>query len=327
MTKQNLAEGLAKRAWNCQDTHAIFMNRSLLLLLAPLSLSARIPAQTPPATPAPATLAKPARSFTVQVTGHGKPMLLIPGLSCGGDVWKTSVEHFKDRYECHVLTLAGFAGQPANGAPMLETARKNVAAYIREKQLAAPVIVGHSLGAFLAYWIAATEPDLVGPVVAVDGGTFLPALMDPNATLETAKVGANALRELLAGQTPEQFASQNKMFLATMITDPKNVELIAPTCAKSDPKAVGMAMYELMTTDLRDEVARIKVPVLLIGSGAFITAPDMKKTVEARYEAQVARVPNHKVLLAEKAKHFIMFDDPKFLFSAIDDFLAASPAR
>src|ERR1043166_3653818 len=102
MTKQNLAEGLAKRAWNCQDTHAIFMNRSLLLLLALLSLSARIPAQTPPATPAPATLAKPARSFTVQVTGHGKPMLLIPGLSCGGDVWKTSVEHFKDRYECHV---------------------------------------------------------------------------------------------------------------------------------------------------------------------------------------------------------------------------------
>jgi pimeloyl-ACP methyl ester carboxylesterase len=303
------------------------MNRFSLAFVALLSLSARIPAQTPPATPAPASPGKPARSFTVHVEGHGKPMLLIPGLTCGGDVWKTSVEHFKDRYECHVLTLAGFAGQPAIGAPMLETVRKNSVTYIREKKLAAPIVVGHSLGAFLAYWIAATEPDLVGPVVAVDGGTFLPALMDPNATLETAKAGASAMRELLAGQTPEQFASGNKMFLATMITDPKNLELIAPTCAKSDPKAVGLAMYELMTTDLRGEVARIKAPVLLIGSGAFIAAPDLKKTVEARYEAQVARIPNHKVLLAEKAKHFIMLDDPKFLFSAIDDFLAASPAR
>jgi len=28
-----------------------------------------------------------------------------------------------------------------------------------------------------------------------------------------------------------------------------------------------------------------------------------------------------KVLLAEKANHFIMFDDPKFLFSNMDDFL------
>ena len=38
-------------------------------------------------------------------------MILIPGLTCGGDVWKSTVEHFKDRYECHVLTLAGFAGE------------------------------------------------------------------------------------------------------------------------------------------------------------------------------------------------------------------------
>lgn len=53
----------------------------------------------------------------------------------------------------------------------------------------------------------------------------------------------------------------------------------------------------------------------------MITSPEMKKTVQERYEAQVASIPNHKVLLAEKARHFIMFDDPAFLFSTIDDFL------
>ena len=254
-------------------------------------------------------------------------MILIPGLTCGADVWKTTVEHFKDRYECHVLTLAGFAGQPAIGAPMLDTIRKDIAAYVREKKLTHPVLVGHSLGGFLAYWIAATEPSLVGPVVSVDGGTFLPALMDPNATLESAKTGAESMRRMMADQTSEQFAANNKMFLANMISDAKNVELIAPTCAKSDPKAVALAMYELMTIDLRNDVARIKSPVLLIGSGAFITSPEMKKTIEARYEAQVAKVPNHKVLIADKAKHFIMLDDPTFLFSAMEDFLRASTSR
>jgi pimeloyl-ACP methyl ester carboxylesterase len=135
------------------------------------------------------------------------------------------------------------------------------------------------------------------------------------------------MREMTAGQTAEQFAEYNKMFLANMITATTNVDLIAPTCAKSDPKAVGQALYELMTTDLRDEAARIKSPVLLIGSGAFATTPEMKKTTEERYEAQVAKVPNHKVLIAEKAKHFIMLDDPQFLFSAMENFLRVSAAK
>jgi len=248
-------------------------------------------------------------------------------LTCGGDVWNTTVEHFKDRYECHVLTLAGFAGRPAIAEPMLKTIRNEIAAYIREKKLTRPVIVGHSLGGFLSFWIGATEPELVGPLVSVDGGTFFSALMDPNATAQSAKAAAEAMRKMMQGQTAEQFAANNKMFLAGMITDPKNVDLIAPTCAKSDPKAVALAMYELMTTDLRDEVAQIKTPILLIGSGAFVTSAEMKTNVQARYEAQVAKIPHHEVLIAEKARHFVMFDDPTFLFSSLDGFLATVKAK
>jgi N-formylmaleamate deformylase len=204
----------------------------------------------------------------------------------------------------------------------METIRKDISSYIRQQKLTHPVVVGHSLGGFLAFWIAATDPDLAGPVISLDGGTFFPALFDPNATAATAKAGAESMREMAAGQTREQFAAQNRMFLASMITDPKNVDAIAATCAKSDPKAVGQAMYELMTIDLRDPVARIKTPVLLIASGS-----EDKQTTLTRYEGQVAKIPKHKALMAEKAKHFIMLDDPAFLFSAMDDFLRDSPAK
>jgi N-formylmaleamate deformylase len=112
-----------------------------------------------------------------------------------------------------------------------------------------------------------------------------------------------------------------------MIRDLKNVDLIAPTCAKSDPKAVALAMYELMTIDLRNDVARIKTPVLLIGSGGSAISPEMKKNAQATYEAQVAKVPKHTVLIADKANHFIMLDDPTFLFSAMDDFLGCEKAK
>jgi hypothetical protein len=53
----------------------------------------------------------------------------------------------------------------------------------------------------------------------------------------------------------------------------------------------------------------------------------MKTNVHARYEAQVAKAPNHKVLIAEKARHFIMFDDPTFLFSAMEGFLGTVKAN
>ena len=88
-----------------------------------------------------------APSFVVKVTGQGRPIIFIPGLSCAKAVWDGSVAHLKDRYECHVLTLAGFAGQPRIEPPFLESVCKDLAKYIREHKLDHPVIVGHRASA------------------------------------------------------------------------------------------------------------------------------------------------------------------------------------
>ena len=37
-------------------------------------------------------------SFTVEVTGKGKPMIFIPGLASSGEVWKDTVAQFANRY-------------------------------------------------------------------------------------------------------------------------------------------------------------------------------------------------------------------------------------
>jgi hypothetical protein len=38
-------------------------------------------------------------------------------------------------------------------------------------------------------------------------------------------------------------------------------------------------------------------------------------------EIAVARVKGARVIMADKARHFIMFDDPSFMFAALDQFL------
>src|ERR1700689_4316516 len=129
----------------------------------------------------------PAPSFHVDIIGKGKPMILIPGFASSGKTWDSTVARYKDRYECHVLTLAGFAGEPRIEAPFLETVRKDLAIYIRKNKMEKPVLVGHSLGGFMALWLAAKEPDLVGPLVIVDSLPFLAAVMQPGATADSGK--------------------------------------------------------------------------------------------------------------------------------------------
>ena len=264
------------------------------------------------------------RAFTVRVTGTGsRTMILIPGLLSSGEVWDGAVEHFSARYRVHVLTIAGFAGvAPADG-PLLPRVRDELIAYIRDENLDRPILVGHSLGGFLALWIASTAPDLVGPIVAVDGVPFLPALMDPSATASGMRPQAERMRTLYRSMTSEQLELQSHMSLSSMISDPANVARAAAWASQSDGRATGQAVYELMTTDIRDEVAKITSEVLVIAAAkAMASTSDRIDAVLKIYEAQVARVPHASVVLAKQALHFIMLDDAPYLLSTMDAFLA-----
>ena len=94
------------------------------------------------------------RSFSVSASGPttARPMILIPGLMSAGDVWAETAARYAGRYRVHVLTLSGFAGRaPMAGDAFLPTVRDQLIDYIRAEHLDHPVIVGHSLGGFLAF--------------------------------------------------------------------------------------------------------------------------------------------------------------------------------
>jgi len=271
---------------------------------------------------APAAAQTPHSSFDVKVTGRGPAIILIPGLLSAGEVWDSTVERYKDRHTLHVLTLAGFGGPAPVGAPFLSRVRDEVIGYLREQKLQKAVIVGHSLGGFLAFWIGATAPDLAGGIVAVDGVPFLPALANASASVESTKAQADQIKAIYASLSKEQLVAQSKMGLAAMITTPADLERALAWVAKSDAATTGLAVAEVMATDLRTEVEQITVPTLLIG--ALGAAPEPMRPLMAKsYTAQVSRIKSARVVMAEKARHFIMFDDPAFLFSTLDEFLAS----
>lgn len=267
-----------------------------------------------------ATTPKPP-SFHVDVTGHGKPMILIPGFASSGKTWDSTVAHFKDQYQCHVLTLAGFAGEPRIEAPFLETVRKDLATYIRDNKMDKPVIVGHSLGGVLALWLAEQEPDLVGPLVIVDSLPFLAGIMDPGATADSVKAQAAQMRKMYSGPPNSQTDKMSEMAVKAMVTSPADFEMIMDWSRKSDRVAMGDAMYEMMTTDLRGDLGKIKSPTLVLGTWIAYKQYATRAEVEKNFRTQYANLKNYDFILSDKARHFVMLDDPEGFFEALDHFL------
>jgi N-formylmaleamate deformylase len=259
--------------------------------------------------------------FRVKVVGKGKPIILIPGLTCTGDVWDGTVAQLKSKYECHVLTLPGFGNQPAIKAPYLSHVRDDIVAYVKNKKLNHPAVIGHSLGGFMVYYLGEAAPKLFGPLIAVDGLPFLSLLQNKSAT-ETNMLPIGEMVEKQIAATPaDKFKASTKSTLAAEITDPKNVERVLPFCVQADQATVALVVKEMLTTDLRAGGSKIQSPVLLIGAGQQATTDAAKKGLTDDYEAQVKTIPNVKVVMDWKARHFIMVDDPAPFYQEVLDFL------
>lgn len=247
-------------------------------------------------------------AFGVEVKGKGRPVVLIPGLGCPGEIWNETVEHLGEGYETHVLTLSGFAGRPAIKEPLSAAVRRDLARYIRSRKLDHPIIVGHSMGGFIAYWLASYHPGLTGPVIVVDAGPALSGDLDE----------AKELRSRWKNATDEEFQSTTRAVYASMTRQPKRMGAVLDLVAKSDRRAFADAIYELVSTDLTAQVVDIKSPVLILAADGMF---------QKRIAGQVTEIPKHELVILKGTKHFLMYDDPDAYFRELDKFLGKHPPK
>lgn len=269
-------------------------------------------------------------SFKVEKTGNGQDILLIPGVTCSGDVWNQTVSELSQNYKCHVVTLPGFAGQPAidvsNGFTSKMT--EELLSYVMDNKLKNPIVIGHSLGGFLALDMMSIKPDLFEKGIIVDGLPFLATIMNPMATEESMKQVAKGMIAAGNNQTPDQFMAQQRQILGSMITDEVNIETALNWGAASDKATIDQAMYDLYTTDLRDDISKIKTRVLVLG--AYIAYKNFGVTKEmtlANFTSQYQKLEGVQIELSDIGKHFIMWDDPTFFLSQTNAFLSGKEAR
>ncbi|GAB3874746.1 alpha/beta hydrolase [Hymenobacter segetis] len=304
-------------------TSAFARRLSLSLLL--LSAAGSAFATNPAAVPAAKVVAdNPAAhpTFTVRVVGKGQPMLLIPGLNCTGAVWDETVAHYQSQYQCHVISLAGFGGTAPAAVtdPLLPAVRDQLLAYIKTQKLSKPTLVGHSLGGFMALALSAAQPDAIGPLVIVDSLPYMAAIQNPAATVETVRPMADKMRQQMKqGHMP---AAAQRQMVAGMATDTARQTLIARWGMVSDPATTAQAMYDMYTIDLRNDISRIKQPVLVLGAwAAYAQYGSTKESTRAIFAQQYAKLPQTRIEMSEAGRHFLMYDDTVWFLAQADAFL------
>lgn len=265
-------------------------------------------------------------SFEVQVRGEGVPILLIPGLASDGSVWDLAVGQLEKTYRCHIMTLPGFSGVlPLEiKTDYLIHVREDINKYIADEIREPVIIIGHSLGGFLGLNISLHHPESVRKLVIVDSYPFYSAVMMPGATVQSVESQASMMKDMLVKMKRADYEVQQKATMAVMIRDTTRQKEALRWSLDSDRATVAQAMYELMTTDLREEIEVVKTPILVLGSWAAgepygITQQSTLQALRNQY----ARAENCQIKVARSGFHFIMWDEPEWFMKQTMSFLAA----
>ncbi len=269
--------------------------------------------------------------LSVVVDGpEGAPdLILIPGLSSSPAVWQGTVDHLNGRYRVHRIHVAGFAGAAAQtnaqgdtpqpvGAPVAE----EIARYIREQHLNRPAVVGHSMGGTMGMMLAARHPDLVGRLMVVDMIPFMGAMFGaPGATAESVTPVADQIWTAQSTSPREAYVAQATPAINGMINTESRREEALQDMRGSDQKVSAAAFRELVTTDLRPELARITAPTEVL----YVKFNDARMTdaiTDAIYQTSFATLPGARLKRIDDSAHFIMFDQPEAFYGELDAFLA-----
>lgn len=264
-------------------------------------------------------------AFTVKVTGKGQPVILIPGATCAGAEWDATVARYSSRYQCHVLTLAGYAGtKPLPHGPYLQTIKEQIERYITEQKLNDVILVGHSIGGFLSLCIATDMKDHLQKVIVVDAMPFFAGARNPSAPDTFSAAAAEKLFANYSSMDDEKMRASQLQTAQFLCRDSTYWSTIAEWGVKSDKRTFAYTITEMMSNDMRQEISEIKVPVLVLV--AYCAMPEYpmysREYVTMLFSGQYKACKTCTLSVAEgEAKHFIMYDAPQWYFSQIDNFI------
>ena len=255
--------------------------------------------------------------------GRGAPVVALHGLTASYVSFMGVAERLAGRRAVFALDLRGRGDseKPAGPYGMVQHAR-DVAAAMRAMGLGRSVIVGHSMGGFVAAALAAQEPDLVAGVVFIDGG-YAPAIAaaGPQQALDAAlALRITQLRQTHPSREAYRQFWRGQPHFPAEDWGPWVEAFLDYEVSGEPPELKPKALAEGVTADLMEGLQReamiarlkaIRVPVLMVRAPAgFVPGtpplyPDammeqMRTCVQAMEEELIPDTTHYTILMGNR---------------------------
>jgi pimeloyl-ACP methyl ester carboxylesterase len=228
-----------------------------------------------------------------EALGRGRPIVFLHGWVGSWRYWVSSMQVASTSYRAYALDLFGYGDTTHDPASYsLEKQAALLTGFLDEMGIGKIALVGHGLGALVAFYFAAQQPGSVDRLMAVSSPLDVAAI---NARLRTAN--ATELVDWLSARTPDAAAA---------LAD----------ASKVDPRAVVSSITSFSVNGLFNEFRAVNVPCLLVygQNDPSIHVPPIDSTLPLGLHL-------HQINL-EDSGHFPMLDESARFNRLLTDFLA-----
>jgi len=255
----------------------------------------------------------------VEVTGKGKPIVLIPGFTVPGNIWNPLIKNLEKNYECHIVTLAGFGGKEPITFPWLPKVNESLKNYILKNNLQNATIIGHSLGGTIATWLAVQKDLKLSEIILIDALPASGALMIPDFDPKNLAYESPYNNQQLAMDaiTFEQTATAMSKGMSTIKSEQ---ERIKNWILEADRQTYVYGYTDYLKLDLREDLKNISIPVTIIAA----SKPYGEEMVKQTYKRQYANLKDYEFIIAQDSAHFIMLDKPDWFLEQIQMILSSN---
>lgn len=246
------------------------------------------------------------QSFAAFYNESVTPLVFLHGLGGGHAAWNAQLAHFRRLgYPCTAWDQPGYGGAPTVEPYTLET----IAAKLKEVISAPSVLIGHSMGGFIAQEAYARFPRVAKALVL----GFTSAAFGSGEFARQFLAARTALLD--EGKTMGEIAARLVPTMRGSKSDPAGLAHAERIMAAIAPDAYRKAAELLTAFDRRADLERIAVPTLLIAGSEDKTAPPsvMQRMAE--------KIPGAELVILEGCGHLGPMDQPAAFNAALETFL------
>ena len=246
-----------------------------------------------------------------QDEGLGLPLVCVHGFPFDRRVWQGQVEAFKADHRVLVPDLRGFgeSGSPAGLVTMAQYA-EDLRELLVLRHTGPVVLIGHSMGGYVALAFARHHPELVRGLVLV--------ATKASADSPTAAAGRRTLADKALGEGPEAVVdAMAPRMLAPSRRDPALEARVRALMTPLDPQgAAGALLGMAERPDATPYLAQMTVPALVVAGAEDILIPPEESQKLAR------GIPGAHLAVLPQAGHLVSLEQPEGFNQALTTWLA-----